>query len=182
MENDENQLAQKRAQEALARALNVPASDLEIELCDGAVVPGLIPFRGRQLSKKGRRGSYSVGVLGKDGIELDSDKAMAAVAHALRSPDGKRQPDPKMLARVCGFLEGEMEPARAILSDKDLETIDPQQRPFIYFPRALLVDGDPAIDYWVRGHGVHRSRLVMKADGKVELEVMSIGSIMDSNK
>jgi hypothetical protein len=162
----------------VAKSREIDAANLEATLLEHADVPGVVVFRCRIKSKSGRRGGWIVGVARDGKLELDNERAIELVMHAWHYGP-KRTVLPLQVARVIGFLEGEIEPAHPILEASDIEALpDPKWKPHVFLPREAVVGGAPAVEYWNRGGRppLWLAQLVVKPDGAVELSRKSIGS------
>jgi hypothetical protein len=176
----ESMVTGKWIEAEVAKSEKLSAENLEATLLPHAEVPGVTPFRCRVKSKSGRRGGFIVGVVHDGKLELDNDRAIELVIAAWHYGE-KRTATPVQVARVIGFLEGEMEPAYPVLTAEDIEAlVDPRWKPLVFLPREAVIDGAPAVEYWNRDGRppLWLAQLVVKPGGKVELSRKSIGSFL----
>jgi hypothetical protein len=176
----ESMVTGKWIESEVAKSEKLSAENLEATVLPHADVPGVTPFRCRVKSKSGRRGGFIVGVVHNGKLELDTDRAIELVITAWHY-GAKRTVTPVQVARVIGFLEGEMEPAYPVLSSEDIEALaDPLWKPIVFLPREATIDGAPAVEYWNRDGRppLWLAQLVVKPGGKVELSRKSIGSFL----
>jgi hypothetical protein len=172
------QVTAKWVEEAVGRSQSIAADNLEATLIEG--VPGVTPFRCRVKSKSGRRGGFIVGVVSDGRLELDNDRAIELTIAAWHYGE-KRTVSPVEVARVIGFLEGEMEPAYPVLQQADIDALpDPRWKPQVFLPREAVSGGHPAVEYWNRSGRppLWLATLVVMPGGKVELSRKSIGSFL----
>lgn len=168
----------KRAQTAAAQMLGTAAGDVEVTVLEEPRLPGVTIFRARAVSRKGRRGSYVFGVVQRERVELDADRAIELVLRVLRHRPGEL-PEPALVARTIGFLEGRAEPAHPILTAEELELMNDDWRPHMCLPRRTEVEGVPAIEYWNRAGGPPwHTLVVLRPDGSHKLVTRIIGTFL----
>jgi len=139
-------------------------------------VPGTVVFRGKQPSKKGRRGSFVVGVVTSDCVTLGRDAAIARILKAW-GYGANRTMLPEKVARVIGFIEGDQwYPAKPMLDATAIRWATEEWKPLLFPPRDATLEGHPAVEWWVNFAVVEntppqltRAQLIVMPDGSTKL-------------
>jgi hypothetical protein len=145
-------------QAALHRRFDLPR-DAPIEL--GPAVPGVLVFHAYDRAKPQR------GVTGAfDGeVHTDVDEATRVVLDALGF--GRGETDPTTVAAAVGMLQGD--PGTPFVTQFAIDQSgDPAT---MRLPRAITVDGRPAVEFWnmTARRPPWRSQVVARADGTYEV-------------
>jgi hypothetical protein len=165
------------AAKAAAKSLGLwTTMDVDVDVLDTADVPNAFVFRARQPSKKGRHGSFRVGVVDAGGVTLGRDAAINRVLLAWGYGKTRSVPAAKV-AQVIGYLEGDNEyPSMPLLDPTNVSTMREDWRPLVFLPRESTVDGHPAVEYWVNFGAVEntpplltRAQLIVQPDGSGKL-------------
>jgi hypothetical protein len=159
------------AQAAVAQKRNVPASDIQVTVLKAARVPQTTVFSARVLSEKGKRGSYAFGVVSGGQVVLDKAQAYALVARQW-GYGAKRTVPAAEVARVFALLESTAEPAEAVLDEARIKSLPPKWREFLTLPKETVVDGHPAVEFWVLAPEppVWQTQVIFLPDGSVKLD------------
>lgn len=181
----DSEAAIERARRAVATRRGVAESDVAVELLGGARVPALSVFRTELRSRRGHRGSYNVGIIAGDEVELDPRRAVERVLRAWRY-DAARPVAAAQVAEVVGFLQGGSTTATAALVEPErIAALPAEWRPHVFLPRETTVDGAPAIVYWIAGSFLEdtepplwRVELAVPAGGEPVLRIDSIAALL----
>jgi hypothetical protein len=159
------------AQAAVAQKRNVAASDIQVTVLKAAKVPHATVFSARVLSEKGKRGSYAFGVVSGGQVLLDKAQAYALVAKQW-GYGAKRTVPAAEVARVFALLESTAEPAEAVLDEARIKSLPPKWRAFLTLPKETVVDGHPAVEFWVLAPEppVWQTQVIFLPDGSVKLD------------
>lgn len=172
----DNHPAVQIIKEETARLRKVPREDVEIKTLDDPNVPHTIVFWSRARSQGGRPGSYIVGIVNHGKLLSGFESTAPIVAKELHY-GAARTLSAASMARLLGWLEGRLEPTQTIVSNEQIQRLRPDWREFVYLPRDAVVNGQPALEYWVEGRGespLWESRAVFGPDGSVSLSIKEI--------
>ncbi|HLU68384.1 MAG TPA: hypothetical protein VKZ63_19000 [Kofleriaceae bacterium] len=159
-----------------ARRAKVAPDRVDVFIDDEGVVPGAVLFRARVKRSRGggpadREMPAAVGLYTGE-VVADADEARAHVARAWKyGPD--RTVPASQVARVMGFLEGASGgDARPVYTEGSLKAIHPRYQAVARLPAEVVVDGAPAVEYFVRARDARpsfwKSTVVFRGGGAVE--------------
>ncbi|HET9625297.1 MAG TPA: hypothetical protein VFP84_28210 [Kofleriaceae bacterium] len=173
------------ARRAVAEARGLAEAELEVEWLVGARVPGLAVFRCERRPRPGQRGAYNAGVIAGETVELDPRRAIERVVRAWQY-DERRPVAAAQVAEVIGFLVGGSTAATTALVDPArLAELPAAWHAHVAAPREVVVDGAPAVVFWVAGAFVEdsappfwRVELAVPADGAPVLRIESLTAVL----
>ena len=164
MQGDWQQLVARQA----AKRWDVPTTEVEIVIHERPAVSGVTLFAATNPDSRGVFKRYAPGIRRADGsLEWDEERARGEALTAA-GLDGSAA----VLAKVAALMLPDLPALPKLITDPERGTYYKTHYGIdgVAPPAVVEIDGQPAVDFWIKGDPVSHVRVVVHEDGRATVE------------